>query len=139
MNYANWPTRAGAYLIDGLIASPFFLLARIFEPTVDPTTGATSGNQALFVLFFLPGVLLVGYNRWYLGGKTGRSWGKKALGVSLLRESTGQPIGMGKAFLRDLAHVADTLTCYIGWLFPLWDTKRQTFADKIVKTVVVKG
>ena len=27
--------------------------------------------------------------------------------------------------------------CYFGWLFPLWDAKRQTFADKIIGTVVV--
>ncbi len=39
--------------------------------------------------------------------------------------------------LRDLAHVLDSLPFYIGWLWPLWDTKRQTFADKVVKTVVV--
>jgi len=24
-----------------------------------------------------------------------------------------------------------------GWLFPIWDAKRQTFADKIISTVVV--
>ncbi|MDQ1539752.1 MAG: hypothetical protein QOH29_478, partial [Actinomycetota bacterium] len=26
---------------------------------------------------------------------------------------------------------------YLGYLWPLWDSKRQTFADKILKTVVV--
>jgi hypothetical protein len=31
----------------------------------------------------------------------------------------------------------DGAICGIGWLFPLWDTKRQTIADKIVKSVVV--
>ncbi|MGC5023040.1 RDD family protein [Micromonospora sp. DT47] len=139
MNYANWITRVGAYLVDALIAAPFFALASVFEPKVDPVTGATSGNEVLYFLFALPGVLLWGYNRWYLAGKTGRSWGRKVLGISLVNESTGQPIGFGKAFLRDLAHVADAIICYIGYLFPLWDAKRQTLADKIVKTVVVKG
>ena len=27
------------------------------------------------------------------------------------------------------------LICYIGYLFPLWDAKRQTLADKIMTTV----
>jgi RDD family len=36
------------------------------------------------------------------------------------------------AFVRDICHALDTLTFYIGWLFPLWDPKRQTFADKIM-------
>jgi uncharacterized RDD family membrane protein YckC len=31
----------------------------------------------------------------------------------------------------------DGIICYIGWLFPLWDAKKQTLADKIMGTVVV--
>ncbi len=42
------------------------------------------------------------------------------------------------AFVRDLAHVLDSVACHLGWLWPLWDQKRQTFADKIVGTVVVR-
>jgi hypothetical protein len=41
------------------------------------------------------------------------------------------------AFVRDLAHIVDSVICYVGFLFPLWDAKKQTLADKIVKTVVV--
>ncbi len=29
------------------------------------------------------------------------------------------------------------MICYIGYLFPLWDQKRQTLADKIMHSVVV--
>ena len=58
-------------------------------------------------------------------------------GVKLVKESTGQPIGMGLAFVRDIAHIVDSIICYVGWLFPLWDTKRQTIADKIMSTVVL--
>jgi uncharacterized RDD family membrane protein YckC len=43
------------------------------------------------------------------------------------------------AFFRDLAHFVDAIICYAGFLFPLWDNKRQTLADKIVHTVVVKN
>jgi uncharacterized RDD family membrane protein YckC len=72
-----------------------------------------------------------------LAGRTGQSWGKKALGLSLVGEATGQPIGAGMAFVRDICHFVDSIICYIGWLFPLWDAKRQTLADKIMNTVVV--
>jgi hypothetical protein len=61
----------------------------------------------------------------------------EALGLKLVSESTGQPIGPGMAFARDICHILDSLACFIGWLFPLWDAKRQTFADKIISTVVV--
>ncbi|MGI9123797.1 MAG: RDD family protein, partial [Mycobacterium sp.] len=49
-------------------------------------------------------------------------------------ESTGQPIGFGASVLRQLAHILDSF-CSIGYLWPLWDAKRQTFADKIMHTV----
>ena len=43
------------------------------------------------------------------------------------------------AFVRNLCHIIDGAICYIGFLFPLWDAKRQTFADKILATVVVEA
>ena len=41
------------------------------------------------------------------------------------------------SFVRQLAHVFDSLVCYLGWLWPLWDPKNQTLADKVMSTVVV--
>jgi len=38
---------------------------------------------------------------------------------------------------RDVIHVIDSLTFNIGFLWPLWDERRQTIADKMVRTVVV--
>jgi hypothetical protein len=37
-----------------------------------------------------------------------------------------------------LAHILDSLPCYLGYLWPLWDAKRQTFADKVMGTVVIE-
>jgi hypothetical protein len=41
------------------------------------------------------------------------------------------------AFGRDVCHILDSIVCYVGFLFPLWDAKRQPLAGKIVRTVVV--
>jgi uncharacterized RDD family membrane protein YckC len=46
-------------------------------------------------------------------------------------------MGVGLCFVRQLAHYIDSLACYLGWLWPLWDPQRQTLADKIMGTVVV--
>ncbi len=80
---------------------------------------------------------LWGWNRWVHAGRTGQSWGKKVVGLTLQGDVTGAPIGVGMAFLRDLAHYVDGIL-YIGYLMPLWDGKRQTLSDKIVKSVVVR-
>jgi uncharacterized RDD family membrane protein YckC len=124
ISYANWAQRAGAYLIDVL---PIIILDFI---GINISTG-------VYLLCALIGLAYSIYNRWYLGGTTGQSFGKKALNLRLVSEQTGQPIGPLMAFVRDICHILDTLACFIGWLFPLWDAKRQTFADKIVGTVVV--
>jgi uncharacterized RDD family membrane protein YckC len=54
----------------------------------------------------------------------------------LLGEESNAPIGPGNACIRDLVHLLDALTV-AGYLWPLWDDRRQTFADKIMKTIVV--
>jgi uncharacterized RDD family membrane protein YckC len=137
MNLAGWGPRVGASLIDGLILLPFSLLAGLLGVAVDPVTKLPTYN-AMYFIFSLLGILVYLYNRVFQAGKTGQSWGKKALGLKLIGEQTGQPIGAGKAFLRELAHIVDFVICLVGFLFPLWDAKKQTLADKIVSTVVVK-
>ena len=59
------------------------------------------------------------------------------MGLKCVSDETGELIGGGQGVLRTICHFIDSLICYIGWLFPLWDAKRQTIADKIVKTVVL--
>jgi len=121
--YANWAQRVGAYLID---VGPIIVLELIFV--------------RIFVVYLLVALASLGwtaYNRWYQGGTTGQSLGKKVLNLRLVSEETGQPIGMLMAFVRDVCHIIDSIFCFIGYLFPLWDAKRQTIADKIVRTVVI--
>jgi len=55
----------------------------------------------------------------------------------VISEKTGQPIGFGMSVGRMFAHIVDFIPCFVGYLFPLWDSKRQTLADKIMTTVCV--
>ena len=45
--------------------------------------------------------------------------------------------GPQRAIGRDLCHTFIDGFGYIGFLWPLWDQRRQTFADMIVRTLVV--
>ena len=134
---ANWPQRVGAYLIDYLIAAiPAFLAVLLFGGTSEAgDTNAGAGVVAF--LLYLVGFGVWIYNRAIQQGRTGQSWGKQVLNLRLVRMADGQPMGGGMAFVRDLAHIIDALPCYIGYLFPLWDARRQTFSDKIMSTVVL--
>ena len=57
------------------------------------------------------------------------------MNFKVVSERTGQPIGFAMSLVRQLAHFWTRIICYIGYLFPLWDHKRQTLADKIMSTV----
>jgi uncharacterized RDD family membrane protein YckC len=91
------------------------------------------------IVFVLGYVAIVGASVWFSVqvGQTGASPGMRIIGLRCVSKATGQPIGGGMGFVRQLAHFVDSLICYIGWLFPLWDAERQTIADKIIGTVVV--
>ncbi|MGW5065853.1 RDD family protein [Streptomyces cyaneofuscatus] len=132
---AHWGLRFGGLLIDMLIlAVPYLLMG------IGGGMGDSSGSGGLavgligFVAFF--GLLI-----WqlYKEGTTGQTIGKKAVGIRLLREADGRPLGFGMAFVRRLAHFLDSIACYIGWLWPLWDEKKQTFADKVCSSVVIRS
>jgi len=74
----------------------------------------------------------------YQSGVTGQSYGKKIAGTRVLREADGQVLGGGLGIGRYFLHILDAIPCYIGFLWPLWDAKKQTFADKLAKSVVIK-
>lgn len=137
---ALWPQRALGWVIDFIaLAIPGWILYAIGAPRVQ-TVGNTIVSTGPNFFYYLGGLYILAlwiYNRWYRGGTTGYTIGRGVAGVKLVKESTGEPVGMLLAFVRDLAHIIDSIICYIGWLFPLWDTKRQTLADKIMSTVVL--
>jgi uncharacterized RDD family membrane protein YckC len=120
---AAWGWRVLGYLIDAIIVA---------VPSV--IVGVATGSRLAYDLISLLGGLTIGY----LNGAQGQSPGKRAVGLKLLSESTGEVIGGGMGIVRAIAHLIDTIACLIGWFWPLWDAKRQTFADKIIGTVVIK-
>ncbi|MFD5427303.1 RDD family protein [Streptomyces sp. NPDC127084] len=134
---AHWGLRFGAYLLDTLITlGPYYLLSGIGVAMSDP--GETGGLAVLAILGF---VYMIGmfFFQLYKEGTTGQTIGKKVLKIRLLKEADGSTLGFGMAFVRKLAHILDAMPCYIGFLWPLWDEKKQTFADKICSSVVVRG
>ena len=118
---ADWGTRVVGALIDGvIIAVAYFVLSAVSSPL---------GRLAQLVAF-------VGFG--YLVGTTGQTPGKQVMKIKVLREADGQLLGAGAGIGRAFLHILDSLSCLVGYLWPLWDAKKQTFADKIIKSVVVK-
>jgi uncharacterized RDD family membrane protein YckC len=135
--YSDWGNRALGYLIDYAPIIVIYIVGYILALILGQIAGALGA-----LVLLLTWVAAIGWwiwNRAILAGRTGQSLGKRVIGLKLIGEASGQPIGAGLAFVRDLAHIVDSLICYVGWLWPLWDAKRQTMADKIMTTVVIPG
>ena len=98
-------------------------------------SGASTIGQLSIAVFYLLALAYIVWNYGYKQGTTGSSIGKGIMKFKVVSEDTGQPIGFGMSIVRQLAHIIDGAICYIGYLFPLWDAKRQTIADKLIKTV----
>lgn len=150
-DYATWGSRVGAFLIDqlpALLAQLVFgvgygvFLVDLFHrssaglaPTFATTPLVLMGIGAVLALAALGWQI---YNRWIVGGRTGQSLGKRLTGIKLVAEQTGRPVGAMNAFARDMVHILDG-AAYVGYLWPLWDAKKQTFADMLVHTVVLRA
>jgi uncharacterized RDD family membrane protein YckC len=132
--YAHWGLRVGAALIDGLIPG----IAWVILSGVVSASGSSGAAIVVLVIGYLAALAFYIWNTCIRQGRTGQTIGKSALNIRLIRESDGQPVGAGLAFGRSLLHIVDALPCYLGYFWPIWDDKKQTFADKIVSTVVVR-
>ena len=151
--YASWGRRVAGRLLDGLFAFLASLPALVgfavlfgTADYVDRPDGSSeihmshAGATVGIILIAFGFIFAIAFEIWNVfvrQGTTGYSLGKGVVGIKLVKEATGRPIGGGWAFLREILHVVDSALIYLGWLWPLWDRKRQTFADKIAETVVI--
>jgi len=131
--YAGWGERVAAFLIDAAISAVPAVVLVLIGVAISGGAGT-----ALVILGYLLALGLGIWNTIIKQGNTGQSIGKEKLGIKLIKESDGQVLGPGFCFVHRLAHVLDGIPCYIGYLWPLWDDKAQTFADKVCGTIEIK-
>ncbi|BBY03757.1 RDD family protein [Mycobacterium seoulense] len=127
---APWHLRAGALAVDilpgaAVVATMALVCFTVPFGGVWWWVGVTVGGLA---------ILLMLVNRSLLPAVTGWSLGRGLFGIAVARRD-GETIGPWGLLLRDLAHLFDTVSL-VGWLWPLWDSGRRTFADMLLRTEV---
>jgi uncharacterized RDD family membrane protein YckC len=124
VEYAGFGRRLAAVLVDGLIVGAAGGLLGLLAPD-------SGGVQALVVLgSVLYYVLFIGVR--------GQTPGKMALGIKVVGPDGGPP-GAVRAFVREVVgKFLSSLILCLGYLWMLWDEKRQCWHDKLVDTVVVR-
>jgi Mce-associated membrane protein len=127
----SWQARAGAFVIDVLFGAG--VLAALV--LIAWSTAQHDWLWWLCVAAAAIVLLSIAVNRLLLPVVTGWSVGRALLGIEVVRRD-GTPVGPWRLLVRDLAHLLDTVALFIGWLWPLWDSRRRTFADLLLGTEV---
>ena len=140
-NPCNYGKRAVAYIID------------LFLTVIPPAISGTVGLILLFVfaplgilLLVLAGIYLIVFPIVNLirQGTKGSTYGKSQQKIALVKNETGEPIGILFAFLRILIFwffnsISAGIFFIVDYLFPAFDKKRQRVIDKLLSTVVVES
>ncbi len=128
---APWHVRVGAFAVDVLPGCAVVATMALVSFTVPPR------GVWWWVSISVAGVafLLVLVNRLVLPTITGWSLGRAVCGIAVVGRD-GEAPGPWRLLLRDLAHLLDTASLFVGWLWPLWDSRRRTFSDILLGTEV---
>jgi len=158
--YAGFGARLGGHLLDGLlygllglaISIPAIVMGVLSVRNCNTVRVDSSGNQyttcgpGQLKGGLVAGAILVGVLAFIIVaivyvralGVTGQTWGRKIVGVKVVGITTGQPLGIGRAFGRCVVESLVSGNCILGYLWMLWDDQKQTWHDKIISSVVVK-
>ena len=152
--YAHWGQRLGGAIIDGLLVYILPWVVSAIVTALPTQVSQASGDvwfsygildvlsfklPALALMLGSPGLVFLFLAQLVLEGRTGQSVGKRLAGIRVVDMRTGRPVGFGMAFARRAYRFVNVLPLGAGFLWPLWDDRRQTLADKLVDTVVVRA
>jgi uncharacterized RDD family membrane protein YckC len=133
VEFATPGSRLVAYIVDVLIQFGLFIallfatgiLLAIFWPL-----GFVAGLAATIFLFvYFP----------YFWQKSGQTPGMKLMGIKVVRDKDGGPIGWGSAILRLIGYYISGAVFYIGYIWIFVDKRKRGWHDLIASTVVVKA
>jgi uncharacterized RDD family membrane protein YckC len=151
---ARWWQRVGSMVLDILIvAVPLAILNAILNAAFGTErvvklfngTYATVRNiqGPAHVLILIATAAIVGLYFSVLNGThRGQTIGNRAPGIAVRDATTGDVIGFKRSllrwFIRFVLYLALLLPGLLNDLFPLWDSRNQTIADKAARSVVIR-
>jgi Mce-associated membrane protein len=139
--YASWVRRVAASVLDSAIGAAVTFLALgdvsvdvpfMGTPFLTPDESSGPGISFTDSSWVVAAALAMMAMQAYLGA----SPGKLAVGIAVVGDRDARPIGLLRTVVRWFAHILDSILL-IGYLRPLWNAERRTFADSIMATIVL--
>lgn len=135
-----------ALLIDGFILSIptgiiYGILAATTRITYDQYGYATSVNTGPIFIAPVVGILFwLGYYWLCYQYLDGRTLGQKVMSLRLVNQDGGGRASLGSFLLyRTIGYFINGLICYLGWLWAFFDQNKQTWGQKITRTVTIQS
>lgn len=150
---AGFGARLGGYLLDsilyGLLYVPFLVAGIVlialsvedcvrFDDEIVCAGREQPGLIAAGVIVMVVGFVVVVFVYLRALARTGQTWGRRIVGIRVVDADTGGAPGWGKAIGRSLfAGFISANVLWLGYLWMLWDSRNQTWHDKVASTLVI--
>lgn len=134
--YAGFWIRVVASILDSiwLILLTLALGRMIYGAYYFETAELILGWGDFFISYVLPFILTLLF--WAYRSATP---GKMILGLKIVDADTLGKVSNGRLALRYLGYYLSTLALMLGFLWVIWDKRKQGWHDKIARTVVIKN
>jgi uncharacterized RDD family membrane protein YckC len=133
VDFASPGSRLVAYIVDGLVqfglSIVFLLVGTVLLAIFWPLGIIAYVAAGLFLLLYFP----------YFWQKSGQTPGMKLMGVKVVRDADGGPIGWGPAILRLIGYYVSAAVFYIGYIWIFIDKRKRGWHDLIAGTVVIQA
>lgn len=124
--YSGFWKRFLAYSIDSIIVNIIIL-----------SLGASISFGTGSGFSYFPGALIAAAYFIFFWLRDGQTLGNRLLAIKVVREGN-QPLDISTGIIRYIGYLLSSVVFGLGFLWVIWDKKKQGWHDKIAKTLVIE-
>lgn len=138
MRLASIGLRCSAFLLDYILTMLIPAVSVLLAVSVKRRWGLPGVANTILIIGYLATAALVIFNSVYLCERDGQSFGKRFIGIRIVRIDGSRP-SFRTAIVRHLIGMPLSLLCGgLGLWWALWDGRQQGWHDKLAGTLVMK-
>lgn len=130
--------RCSAFLLDYILTMIVPAITVLIAVSVKRRLGLSGAANTILLVGYAATTALILFNNIYLCKRDGQSFGKRFIGIRIVRADGSHP-GYRTAIIRHLIGIPLSALCGgLGLCWALWDARQQGWHDKLAGTLVVK-
>jgi uncharacterized RDD family membrane protein YckC len=130
--------RCGAFLLDYILTLLVLAVTVLLAYFVKRRLNLNEGANVVLLIGYLATAAVLFLNLIYFAERTGQSFGKRFIGIRIVRLDGRRPDYRDLALRHFVGYPLALLCAGVGVLWMIWDRKQQGWHDKLSGTLVVK-